>query len=231
MVISPEQSSCSLKLAALASSPLAVGLETAVEASKPMRDLAAPMADCLGMLGGNYRRLDKLKEAQDCFERGRNYEESPALEVMSSYNSVNAITLPLESDDNALAAQRSKIEDAVATIGARSGERRSDRRAWADLAQCQLLLGDLLAAMQSYNRVRELVYRLIMGIVGRFPGSVYFVEYFLAVGMPDVAFWFQVMLCEVKVDGVNELGHRSEAARQYGLLAEIAEEAFDHVHP
>jgi hypothetical protein len=39
-------------IAALASSPLAVGLETGVEASKPMRDLAAPMADCLGMLGG-----------------------------------------------------------------------------------------------------------------------------------------------------------------------------------
>ena len=48
---------------------------------------------------------------------------------------------------------------------------------------------------------------------------MYFVENFLAVGMPDVAFWFQVMLCEVKIDGVNELGNRSEAARQYGLLA------------
>ena len=69
------------------------------------------------------------------------------------------------------------------------------------------------------------------GVRGRFPGSVYFVENFLAVGMPDVAFWFQVMLCEVKIDGVNELGDRSEAARQYGLLAKIAEEALDHVHP
>jgi hypothetical protein len=101
--------------------------------------------------------LGKPKEAQDCFERGRIYEECPALEVLSSYNSVNAITLPLESDDNALAAQRSKIEDAVATISRQvRGERRSDRWAWADLAQCQFLLGDLPAAMQSYNRVREL---------------------------------------------------------------------------
>ena len=60
---------------------------------------------------------------------------------------------------------------------------------------------------------------------------MYFVENRLAVGMPNVAFWFQVMLCEVKIDGVNEFGNRPKAARQYGLLAEIAEEAFDHVHP
>jgi hypothetical protein len=33
------------------------------------------------------------------------------------------------------------------------------------------------------------------GIRSRFPCSVYFVENFLAVGVPDVAFWFQVMLC------------------------------------
>jgi hypothetical protein len=33
---------------------------------------------------------------------------------------------------------------------------------------------------------------------------VYFVENFLAVGMLDVAFWFQVMLYEVKIDGAND---------------------------
>ena len=70
----------------------------------------------------------------------------------------------------------------------------------------------------------SLVYRLLNSfnnwrIGGRFPCSVYFVENFLAVGMPDVAFGFQVMLCEVKIDGVNGFGNRSEAARQYGLLA------------
>jgi hypothetical protein len=69
-----------------------------------------------------------------------------------------------------------------------------------------------------------LVYRLLNSfnnwrIRSRFPCSVYFVENFLAVGVPDVAFWFQVMLCEVEIDGVHELGHRSEAARQDGLLA------------
>lgn len=35
-------------------------------------------------------------------------------------------------------------------------ERRNDRWAWADLGECQLLLGDLEGAKTSYKRVREL---------------------------------------------------------------------------
>jgi tetratricopeptide (TPR) repeat protein len=141
----------------LDSSPLAAGLETATEPSKPMRDLAAQLADCLGMLGGNYRRQGRLKEAQAAFERGRVYEDSPSLEVMSSYNLVNAITLPIESDSQAWDAQRLFIEKSVAALSRQvRGERRSDRWAWADLAQCQLLLGDVAGALQSYGRVRDL---------------------------------------------------------------------------
>lgn len=142
---------------ALAASPLAAGLETATAPSKPMRDLAAQLADCLGMLGGNYRRQGRLKEAQAAFERGRVYEESPSLEVMSSYNLVNAIALPIESDAQAWDAQRPFIEKAVSALSRQvRGERRSDRWAWADLAQCQLLLGDEAGALQSYSRVRDL---------------------------------------------------------------------------
>ena len=142
---------------ALDASPLAAELETATAPSKPMRDLAAQLADCLGMLGGNYRRLGRLKEAQTAFERGRVYEESPSLEVMSSYNLVNAITLPIESDAEAWEAQRPFIEKAVVALSRQvRGERRSDPWAWADLAQCQLLLGDEAGALQSYDRVRDL---------------------------------------------------------------------------
>lgn len=142
---------------ALDASPLAAGLLTATEPSKPMRDLATQLADCLGMLGGNYRRQGRLQEAQDAFERGRVYEESPTLEVMSSYNLVNAITLPIESDGAALNAQRPFLEKAVAALGRQvHGERRNDRWAWADLAQCQLLLGNEADALQSYSRVRDL---------------------------------------------------------------------------
>lgn len=142
---------------ALDASPLAAGLEAATEPNKPMRDLAAQLADCLGMLGGNYRRQGRLKEAQAAFERGRIYEESPSLELMSSYNLVNAITLPIESDAQAWEAQRPFLEKAVSVLSRQlRGERRSDRWAWADLAQCQLLLGDEDGALQSYGRVREL---------------------------------------------------------------------------
>jgi tetratricopeptide (TPR) repeat protein len=142
---------------ALESSPLAAGLKTATEPSKPMKDLAAQLADCLGMLGGNYRRLGRLDDAQAAFKRGRVYEESPSLEVMSSYNLVNAITLPLESDAGALEGQTPFIEQAVEVLMRQvRGERRSDRWAWADLAQCQLLVGDEDGARQSYGRVRDL---------------------------------------------------------------------------
>jgi tetratricopeptide (TPR) repeat protein len=142
---------------ALDDSPLAAGLETATAPSKPMRELAAQLADCLGMLGGNYRRQGRLNEAQIAFERGRLYEESPTLDVMSSYNLVNAITLPIESDAEAWNAQRPFIEKAVEVLSRQvRGERRSDRWAWADLAQCQLLLGDEAGARQSYDRVRDL---------------------------------------------------------------------------
>ena len=138
-------------------SPLVAGLEAAPRASKPMRDVATQLADLLGMLGGNYRRLGQRDQAQACFERGSQLEASPLFEVMSSYNLVNAITLPIESDSQALMAQREKLARAVAAIEKQvAGERRNDRWAWADLAQCQLLLDRLDDALRSYARVRSL---------------------------------------------------------------------------
>ena len=53
--------------------------------------------------------------------------------------------------------QRPFIEKAVSALSRQvRGERRSDRWAWADLAQCQLLLGDQAGTLQSYGRVRDL---------------------------------------------------------------------------
>lgn len=142
---------------ALEASPLADGLDVVTAPTRPMCDLAAQLADCLGMLGGNYRRLGRLEEAQAAFERGRVYEESPWLNVMSSYNLVNAITLPIESDAGAVSAQRPFIEKAVSALLRQvDGERRNDRWAWADLGQCQLLLDDEASALKSYGRVKAL---------------------------------------------------------------------------
>jgi len=109
------------------------------------------------MLGGNYRRLNELAKAQDCFERGRRYEESPILSVMSSYNVVNAIVTPIQDQTSDPDAQRTKLQLAVAIISRQvRGERRSDQWAWADLALCELLVGDRVAALRSYARVRDL---------------------------------------------------------------------------
>lgn len=141
----------------LEASPVTAGLENDVAPSRLMCELATQLADCLGMLGGNHRRLGQLAEAQRCFERGRRFEESPALGIMSSYNIINAITLPIESDSSALVRQRATLESAVEAISRQvRGERRNDRWAWADLAECQLLLGDQEAALQSYGRVSAL---------------------------------------------------------------------------
>jgi tetratricopeptide (TPR) repeat protein len=144
-------------VALLTDAAVAVRLDDAVAPGKPMRDLATQLADCLGMLGGNYRRLGALERARDCFERGRRYEESPLLMVMSSYNAVNAIVTAILSQAGDPDTQRGKLQSAVAVISRQvRGERRSDQWAWADLALCHLLLGDRDAALRSYARMRDL---------------------------------------------------------------------------
>lgn len=138
-------------------SPLAAELHDQSAPSEPVKKLATQLADCLGMMGGNYRRLNLLAEAQDCFERGRVYEESPLLDVRSSYNMVNAITLPLEAGTRELAQQTSALRRAVDAISLQThGGRRSDRWAWADLGECQLLLNMVAEAANSYRRARDL---------------------------------------------------------------------------
>jgi len=141
----------------LTQAPVAADLETTRQATKPVRDVATQLADLLGMLGGNHRRLGQHDAAQACFERGSRLEASPVLEIMSSYNLVNAITLPIESDPGALETQRPAMQRAVDAIERQvAGSRRNDRWAWADLAQCQLLLDRMDDALRSYARVHAL---------------------------------------------------------------------------
>lgn len=139
-------------------SPLSQRLLSMSAPDEPYKKLAFHLADCLGMLGGNYRRLDRRAEAQAAFLRGRAIEESEKLEVPSSYNLVNAITLPIETDGRISADLRAALQRAIAAISRQVifEERRKDRWAWADLGECQLLLGELKAAEKSYERVREL---------------------------------------------------------------------------
>jgi tetratricopeptide (TPR) repeat protein len=140
----------------LEASPLYKNLTVTDAPTAPQNTLAFHLADCLGMKGGNLRRLDRLPEALACFKHGRTYEESKHLNVPSSYNLVNAIVLPLETGTRTAELQDDLTGAVVAIQRQVDGERRNDRWAWADLGQCQLLLGDRDGAIKSYKRVREL---------------------------------------------------------------------------
>jgi len=143
-------------IATLDRSPLSNRLLETDAPSGPQKKLAFQLADCLGM--SNYRRLDQFPEALAAFTRGRAIEEFEKLEVSSSYNMVNAITLPLEIDRQTSLQQEAALVRVIALIQrqVKLEERRNDRWAWADLGECQLLLGDLEGAKTSYKRVREL---------------------------------------------------------------------------
>jgi tetratricopeptide (TPR) repeat protein len=114
--------------------------------------VAFQLADCIGMLGGNYRRLNRLEDAQIQFDRGSRLEAEPAFGIMSSYNTVNAVTLPLECGMLSVADQTDELRRAVGTIERQvRGVRRPDRWAWADLGQCHVLLGDVERAIGCYR--------------------------------------------------------------------------------
>jgi tetratricopeptide (TPR) repeat protein len=124
---------------------------------EPVRRFAAQLADLLGMLGGNYRRAGELKLAQETFDRGKVYEQSTSLGVDSSYNLVNSITLPLESGKVSAVDLRNDLQRATEALERQvSGTRRTDRWAWADLAECRLLNGERDQAFKDYERVRDL---------------------------------------------------------------------------
>ena len=74
------------------------------------------------------------------FTRGRTIEESEKLEVPSSYNLVNAITLPFEMDRQTSLQHENALKRAIAAIQrqVKLEERRNDRWAWADLGECQV---------------------------------------------------------------------------------------------
>ena len=144
-------------VAMVEASPLSPGVSSSAAVPDSEKALASHLADCLGMIGGNCRRLNRLDQALAYFARGRRYEEDERLDVNSSYNLVSAITLPLEMQTRTASEQQDLLQRAVAAIERQvKGARRTDRWAWADLGQCQLLLGDFDSAARSYGRVRDL---------------------------------------------------------------------------
>ena len=136
---------------------------TATRLDDVQKRVAWQLADCLGMLGGNYRRLQQLDEAIQCFERGRLYEQDPRFQIYSSYNTVNSIIAPIEEGLRDAASQSTELRAAVLMLerqifdpGDGETSRRLDRWAWADLGQCRLLLGNLDEARIAYQHFIEL---------------------------------------------------------------------------
>ena len=127
------------------------------------RKIAWHLVDCLGMLGGNYRRNKQLDEAIKCFERGSTYERDSRYRISSSYNTVHAIVTPIEAGMRNAGSQTGALRDVVAALQRQmfdpdlaEASRRMDRWAWADLAECELLLGDLDEALTAYQQFVEL---------------------------------------------------------------------------
>jgi tetratricopeptide (TPR) repeat protein len=120
--------------------------------------IARHLADCFGMIGGNLRRLNRLDEALSYFDRGRELEEDERYGINSSYNMVNAITLPIEMGARTATEQRDALSKAMKALKFQTtqGKRRLDRWAWADRGQCSLLLRDLDEARDCYEKFREL---------------------------------------------------------------------------
>jgi tetratricopeptide (TPR) repeat protein len=121
------------------------------------KTVAWHLADCLGMMGGNARRLGRLEEALKYFKRGGIYEIDRRFEINSSYNLVNAIVIPIENRIKSASEQKEALAQAVSVLQDQVfGKRRMDRWAWADLGQCLLLLGDRRGAKDAYLRFMEL---------------------------------------------------------------------------
>lgn len=122
------------------------------------RTVAQHLAECYGMMGGNYRALpDGLKSALECFASGRKYEADPRFDIESSYSMVNELIVPIEMGVATAESLRLSLENAVSVLERQvHGTRRLDRWAWADLGQCRLLARNSAGAVEAYQRFMEL---------------------------------------------------------------------------
>src|SRR4051812_11244833 len=69
----------------LEASPYLEEMMNARVVPEDIKIIAFHYADCLGMIGGNYRRLDELDRALSYFDRGRDLESDERLDIASSY--------------------------------------------------------------------------------------------------------------------------------------------------
>jgi tetratricopeptide (TPR) repeat protein len=122
------------------------------------RTVVEHLAECYGMMGGNYRALPNgLESAIECYANGRKYEADARFDIQSSYSLVNELILLIEMGARTAESLRPDLERAVAVLEHQvRGPRRLDRWAWADLGECRLLAGNLPEAIEAYERFKKL---------------------------------------------------------------------------
>ncbi len=135
-----------------------VGVGVRAVASDEQKKAAAQMADCLGMIGGNYRRLGHAWGALIWFKKGRKIEQDERFNIDSTYNLGNEISTSVELGNRAGSpVMKTSLRKALAAMKRRTeGSRHRDRWAWADQGQFCLLLGDYDDAQRAYQRFLEL---------------------------------------------------------------------------
>jgi tetratricopeptide (TPR) repeat protein len=134
------------------------GIGARALASGEQKKAAAQMADCLGMIGGNCRRLGHTRGALTWFKKGRKIEQDERFNIDSTYNLGNEISTSIElGNRTASPTMKASLRKALVAMKRRTeGSRHRDRWAWADQGQCCLLLGDYDGAQRAYQRFLEL---------------------------------------------------------------------------
>lgn len=130
-------------------------VEAGYELSEPEKRIVNELVEMFGVTGGAYRRKKDYKKALLWYQKGSYLEEK--FRLANTYNSVNTIKWGLRLGGKAT------LSELVATIEAtrdvlskqvdeKSGPRRRDAWAWADLGDCRALLGDKKGAIEAYRR-------------------------------------------------------------------------------
>lgn len=134
------------------------GVELLTEAAQKLESLGAEqvaedLAESLGAKGGMLRRVgaERQDEALQAYEDGARVEQEH--DLSSTYNRLNAIKFSLLTGER-LSALKPRI-DALAKLieeKLRTDSQLSDSGwAWADLGDCQALLGNMSAARSAYT--------------------------------------------------------------------------------
>jgi tetratricopeptide (TPR) repeat protein len=125
--------------------------------SSNLQKLAGEVADCFGISGGAYRRMGKIDEAIEMYDKGYEYEANPDYEIQSSYNLVNRIVLRILENPILLHEMRNSIKEAISILQNQiKSTRDRDWWAWADLGLLRILNYENDLALEAYKKIKSL---------------------------------------------------------------------------